>query len=203
MTITALNAEDMQRDQLRASVGRAFVETPIAVLTAGGEVVARGEGEVLAGGDLADTIYLDDPEQTEASRHDGWLKTGDIGRIDEAGYLFLLGRSKEMIISGGYNIYPAEVERALAAHPAVREVCAFGVADEKWGERLEAAVAADGVSEDALRAFVRDALGPVRTPKRLHMLAALPRNPVGKVVRSDVRALCEQQNKTFGEEAVS
>ena len=203
MTITALSARDMQRDELRASVGRAFAETPIAVLTASGEVATRGEGEVLAGGDLADTSYLNDPEQTAASRHDGWLKTGDIGRIDDAGYLFLLGRSKEMIISGGYNIYPAEVERALAAHPAVREVCAFGVADEKWGERLEAAVAADGVSEDALRAFVRDALGPVRTPKRLHMLAALPRNPVGKVVRSDVRALCVQEKEAFGEEAVS
>ena len=203
MTITALNAQDMQRDDLRASVGRAFAETPVAVLTASGEIKSRGEGEVLAGGDLADTIYLDDPEQTAASRYDGWLKTGDIGRIDEDGYLFLLGRSKEMIISGGYNIYPAEVERALAAHPAVREVCAFGVADEKWGERLEAAVAADAVSEEALRVFVRDALGPVRTPKRLHMLAALPRNPVGKVVRSDVRALCTQKDETLGEEAVS
>jgi len=203
MTITALTAEDMQRAELRASVGRAFAETPVAVLNAAGEVAARGEGEVLAGGDLADTIYLDDPEQTAASRHQNWLKTGDIGRIDEDGYLFLLGRSKEMIISGGYNIYPAEVERALAGHPAVREVCAFGVADEKWGERLEAAVAADGVSEEALRAFVREALGPVRTPKRLHMLAALPRNPVGKVVRSDVRALCAQQEENSGEEAVS
>lgn len=201
MTITALSAQDMQREELRASVGRAFADTPVAVLTPAGEVLERGEGEVLAGGDLADTTYLDDPEQTAASRHQGWLKTGDIGRIDAAGYLFLLGRSKEMIISGGYNIYPAEVERALAAHPAVREACAFGVADEKWGERLEAAVAADGVDEEALRAFVREALGPVRTPKRLHLLSALPRNPVGKVVRNDVRNLCA--NREQEEEAVS
>lgn len=201
MTITALDAEAMKRDELRASVGRAFPETPIAVLTTTGEVLDRGDGEVLAGGDLADTTYLDDPEQTAASRHHDWLKTGDIGRIDEAGYLFLLGRSKEMIISGGYNIYPAEVERALAAHPAVREACAFGVADEKWGERLEAAVAADGVNEETLRAFVRDAIGPVRTPKRLHLLSALPRNPVGKVVRNDVRDLCAQREQK--EEAAS
>ena len=201
MTITGLDATAMKREELRASVGRAFSETPICVLTASGEVFDHGEGEVLVGGDLADTTYLDDPQQTAASRHQDWLKTGDIGRIDENGYLFLLGRSKEMIISGGYNIYPAEVERALAAHPAVREACAFGVADEKWGERLEAAVAADGVDEETLRAFVRDAIGPVRTPKRLHLLSALPRNPVGKIVRNDVRDLCVAREQK--EEAVS
>ncbi|ANP44824.1 class I adenylate-forming enzyme family protein [Candidatus Viadribacter manganicus] len=190
MTITALDAASMRDPQLRASVGRAFARTPIGVMTTDGDVHERGEGEVVVGGDLADTSYLDDPDQTSASRHLGWLKTGDIGRIDDAGFLFLLGRSKEMIISGGYNIYPAEVERALTAHPAVREVCAFGVADEIWGERLEAAVVAEGADEALLRAFVRDALGPVRTPKRLYLLDALPRNPVGKIVRNDVRALC-------------
>ncbi len=203
MTITALSAAEMQREALRASVGRAFSETPIAVLTAADEVAACGEGEVLVGGDLAATSYLDDPAQSAASRHQSWLKTGDIGRVDEDGYLYLLGRSKEMIISGGYNIYPAEVERALAAHPAVREACAFGVADEVWGERLEAAVAADGADEATLRAFVREAIGAVRTPKRLHLLAALPRNPVGKVVRSDVRDLCAPKERELGEEAVS
>ncbi len=203
MTITALSAAEMQREALRASVGRAFSETPLAVLTTSNEIAAIGEGEILVGGDLAATSYLDDPVLSAGSRHEGWLKTGDIGRIDADGYLYLLGRSKEMIISGGYNIYPAEVERALAAHPAVREACAFGVADEIWGERLEAAVAADGVDEATLRAFVREALGAVRTPKRLHLLAALPRNPVGKVVRSDVRDLCARKEKEFGEEAVS
>lgn len=203
MTITALGARDMLNEALRASVGRAFPETPVAIMNTSGEIGASGEGEIVVRGDLVDTVYLDDPEQTAASRHEGWLKTGDIGRIDEAGYLYLLGRSKEMIISGGYNIYPAEVERALAAHPAVREACAFGVADEIWGERLEAAVAADGADEATLRAFVRDAIGAVRTPKRLHLLAALPRNPVGKVVQSDVRDLCARKEKELGEEAAS
>lgn len=189
MTITGLQPHELARPQLYGSVGRAFEGTDVALLTGASEVVARGEGEVIVRGDLADTSYLDDPQQTAASRHQGWLKTGDVGRIDERGYLFLLGRSKEMIITGGYNVYPAEVERALSAHPDVREACAFGVADEVWGERLEAAVSASGASEETLRAFVRDQLGPVRTPKRLHLVEALPRNPVGKIVRSEVRDL--------------
>src|SRR5690606_30512743 len=141
---------ELQRPELRASVGRAFAGTDVAVLTAEGGIEPRGEGEVIARGDLAASSYLDDPAQTEASRHDGWLKTGDIGRIDENGYLYLNGRSKEMIITGGYNVYPAEVERALAAHPAVSEACAFAVADEVWGERLEAAVCAADANEAAL-----------------------------------------------------
>lgn len=146
------------------------------------------EGEVVVAGDLTATTYLDDAAQTALARHGDWLKTGDIGRLDADGHLFLLGRAKEMIISGGYNIYPAEVEAALAAHPNVRETCAFGVEDATWGERLEAAVALHDPSGDLseLTAFVRERIGPVRTPKALHRLDTMPRNPVGKVVRADV-----------------
>jgi len=192
MTIAGLSPPEMARPELRTSVGRQFPETPVALLGDDGEVrTGEGEGEVLVRGDLAATVYLDDPEQTDAARHHGWLKTGDIGRLDADGYLYLLGRSKELIISGGYNIYPGEVEAALNAHPAVREACAFGVADDVWGERLEAVVALDdaAVAADALTAFVRETVGPVRTPKALHLVAALPRNPVGKVVRGEVKSL--------------
>lgn len=191
IAITGLSPSEMADPALRSSVGRPFPGAPVAVLTAGGDVAACGEGEVLVGGDLARTAYLDAPDLTAASRHDGWLKTGDIGRLAPDGLLTLIGRSKDLIITGGYNVYPAEVEAALTAHPAVREACAFALPDAVWGERLEAAVAVDPpfTDDDGLRAFVRDAVGPVRTPKRLHLLAALPRNPVGKVVRGEVRAL--------------
>jgi len=192
MTIAGLSPAEMARPELRASVGRLFPHTPVALLDADGTVQAdEAEGEILVQGDLTATTYLDDPEQTARARHDGWLKTGDIGRLDANGYLYLLGRSKELIISGGYNIYPGEVEAALNAHPAVREACAFGVADAVWGERLEAVVALDDVAiaPAALTAFVREAVGPVRTPKTLHVVAALPRNPVGKVVRGEVKSL--------------
>ncbi len=189
MTIAGLTPGQMQNPTLQASVGQAFKGTPMGVLCEDGQVrTVSAEGEVVVSGDLAATTYLDDAAQTALVRHGEWLKTGDIGRLDSDGHLFLLGRSKEMIISGGYNIYPAEVETALAAHPNVREACAFGVEDATWGERLEAAVVLHDPSGDLseLSAFVRDRIGPVRTPKTLHRLDALPRNPVGKVVRADV-----------------
>lgn len=189
MAIAGLTPQQMLDPVLQASVGQAFHGTRIGVLCDDGQVRAtRAEGEVVVSGDLAATTYLDDPVQTIAARHGNWLKTGDIGRLDANGHLFLLGRSKEMIISGGYNIYPVEVETALMAHPNVREACAFGVEDVTWGERLEAAVALHDPSGDLgeLTAFVRNRVGPVRTPKILHRLDALPRNPVGKVVRTDV-----------------
>lgn len=191
MTISALSPAHAARPALQACAGYPFPETPVRVLTADGAVAGIGEGEILVGGDLADTRYLDEPGATAAARFDGWLKTGDLGRLEADGRLTLLGRSREMIISGGYNIYPAEVEAALGAHPAVREACAFGVDDPVWGERLEVAVAFDPALADAdsLLDHVRRALGPVRTPKCLHTVPALPRNPVGKVVRGAVRSL--------------
>jgi len=191
MAITGQSPADMADPDQRGSVGRPFPGTPVAVLTRDGRILSRGEGEVIVGGDLARTEYLDAPDLTAAARHEGWLRTGDIGRLDADGRLTLIGRSKELIITGGYNVYPGEVEAALNAHPAVREACAFGLPDDVWGERLEAAVAVDArfVDDAAIRAFVREAIGPVRTPKRLHLMPALPRNPVGKVVRGEVRSL--------------
>lgn len=191
MTIAGLSPAEMTDPDRRAGVGRPFAGTPIRLLTSDGALIECGEGEIVVGGDLTRTHYLDAPELTAASRHDGWLKTGDIGRIGEDGLLYLIGRSKDLIITGGYNVYPGEVEAALNLHPMVREACAFAEPDEVWGERLEAAVAASpDVDPDVIIAFVRDRIGPVRTPKHLHILPDLPRNPVGKVVRDDVRALC-------------
>lgn len=191
MAIAGLSPSEMADPALRASVGRTFPGTRVAVLDSDGAVHDHGEGQVVVSGDLARTQYLDAPDLTAASRHGEWLKTGDIGRLDPDGLLTLIGRSKDLIITGGYNVYPGEVEAALNRHPAVREACAFAVADDVWGERLEAAVAVEPGFTDAaaLRAFVRDAIGPVRTPKRLHLLSALPRNPVGKVVRAEIRDL--------------
>lgn len=200
MAIAGLSPAELADPARRTAVGRPFPGTPVAVLDAGGAVrTANAEGEVLVGGDLAATSYLDDPQLTASTRHGDWRRTGDRGRLDAEGYLHLLGRTSELIITGGYNVYPAEVEAALNRHPTVREACAFAVEDPIWGERLEAAVATTGeVDVKALTAFVREAIGPVRTPKTIHPLAALPRNPVGKVVRNEVRNLIYPALETIG-----
>lgn len=133
--------------------------------------------------------YLNRPDATaEAITPDGWFRTGDIGRIDEDGYIFIEDRLKDMIISGGENIYSIEVERVLAEHPAVTEVAVIGVPDEKWGEAVKAVVALDhDVPEKELIAFARERLAGYKCPKSVDIVDALPRNPTGKIVKKDLR----------------
>jgi acyl-CoA synthetase (AMP-forming)/AMP-acid ligase II len=133
-----------------------------------------------------------DPE-TSAARftRDGAVRTRDMGYLDEDGFLFLVDRKEDLIISGGYNIWPLEIESAIAAHPAVREVAVVGVPDEKWGESIFAAVTlADGaqVSEQELIDWARERVGSVKKPRFVHIAdEPLPKSPVGKLLRRQVR----------------
>jgi acyl-CoA synthetase (AMP-forming)/AMP-acid ligase II len=123
---------------------------------------------------------------------DGWLHTGDVGAIDERGYLFIHGRLREMINTGGFKVFPGDVEAVLVRHPSVAEACVFGVEDPKWGEAVHATVSLvpGGVgNEQALIEFVKQELDSIKAPKRIYFLDELPRNPVGKVNRSAVKAL--------------
>jgi acyl-CoA synthetase (AMP-forming)/AMP-acid ligase II len=136
------------------------------------------------------TGYLDNTEATAATLIDGWLHTGDLGLVDERGLLFIKGRLREMIISGGFNIYPSDVEGALGKHPAVHECAVFGVDDAKWGEAVHAAVELNpghDVGEAALIAHVKTLLDSVKAPKRIHIVVRLPRSPVGKVLRREAK----------------
>src|SRR5579884_1016404 len=146
-------------------------------LDAEGEVQVRGPN-VIAG-------YLDRPDATaEAFTADGWFRTGDLGERDGEGYLRLVGRSKELIITGGYNVLPREVEEALATHPGVREVAVVGRPSERWGEEVTAVVVAEGeVDADALRRHAAELLAPYKVPRRVEFASELPRNALGKVVR--------------------
>lgn len=134
--------------------------------------------------------YLNKPEATaEAITPDGWFRTGDVGRLDADGYLFVEDRIKDMIITGGENVYSIEVERILAEHPAVVEVAVFGVPDDKWGEAVKAVVAleGDGVDEAGLIAWARKHLAAYKCPKTVDIIDALPRNPTGKIMKRDLR----------------
>jgi long-chain acyl-CoA synthetase len=133
--------------------------------------------------------YLGDPEKTSAAWREtdaGWAFTvGDLGRIDEDGYVFLDGRREDLVISGGVNVYPAEVERVLAEVAGVDDIAVFGIEDEQWGQRVCAAVVG-AVEEQALRHHAREHLAPAKRPKEYHRLASLPRTPTGKVRRLEL-----------------
>ena len=135
--------------------------------------------------------YWRKPEATaETLVEDGWLRTGDVARIDPEGFVYLEDRVKDMIISGGENVYPAEVERVLAEHPAVAEVAVIGVPDEQWGETVKACVGGPGAtaSLDELEALSRAHLAGYKRPTSVDVLEALPRNATGKILRKDLRA---------------
>jgi acyl-CoA synthetase (AMP-forming)/AMP-acid ligase II len=135
--------------------------------------------------------YLGKPEATaEAKTPDGWMRTGDVGRLDDGGFLYIIDRLKDMIISGGENVYSPEVENVLAAHPSVGEVAIIGVPDERWGEVVKAVVApAAGATVDAgeLIAFARERLAHYKCPQSIDVVEALPRNPAGKVLKRELR----------------
>jgi acyl-CoA synthetase (AMP-forming)/AMP-acid ligase II len=148
-----------------------------------GQIVARTDGQ-MAG-------FWNDPEATKARIVDGWVLTGDIGRLDANGYLYMLDRSDDMIISGGYNIWPAELENAIADHPQVLEVAVFGVPHEKWGEAPMAVCVVGegaGVSEDEIIALCAERLGSYKKPVAVEITREpLPKSPVGKIRRKELR----------------
>ncbi len=148
-----------------------------------GEIWIRS-GQVMLG-------YWKQPGETEKAIVDGWFRSGDVGYVDADGYLYIHDRIKDMIVSGGENVYPAEVENALMAHPRVADVAVIGVPDDKWGEVPKAiVVATDGPAPDAkeILAFARERLAGFKVPKSVEFVEALPRNPTGKILKQELRA---------------
>ena len=188
--LTAMQPEDFEDPNNWASVGRATWFSDVAIMSPDGNLLPSGEiGEVVARGDLLMTGYWRMPEKTAETIQDGWLHTGDRGLIDHRGYLYLKDRLKDIVITGGFNVYPVDVENALSQHPAVHECLVFGVPDDKWGESVQAAVQirpGHQLDEVTLISFVRELLGPVQTPKRIHFYESLPRSNVGKLLKSAV-----------------
>ncbi len=196
-TITAMRAEAIAAavrdgDEARlASVGVARFATRVEVVDEDDRPLPRGEvGEVAVAGPTVMAGYLDQPEETAEALRGGRLHTGDLGRFDEAGNLTLVDRAKDVVITGGYNVYPSEVERVLLADPAVVEAAVVGIPDEEWGETVVAFVVAREGSEldtDALEARCLDAIARYKRPRRYVVVDALPRNSAGKVLKSELR----------------
>ncbi len=173
------------------SVGREFGAAQVMIRGDDGEPCATGEvGEICICAPWMTPGFWKNPELDARRLVGGWLLTGDLGRVESDGFMYLADRKEDMIISGGYNVYPAEVEHALAAHPAVAESGVFAVPDDKWGEAVHASVVLrpDAKATEAeLIAFVKERVAYFKVPKAVHVVDALPKTPVGKIVRRVLR----------------
>jgi acyl-CoA synthetase (AMP-forming)/AMP-acid ligase II len=189
MTITGLRRADHldADDAVLGSVGYARSGVDVAVLRADGNRAATGEiGEIVCRGDVVMSGYWRNPEATAATLQNGWLHTGDMGSFDERGFLTLRDRSKDVVISGGSNIYPREVEEALLEHPRVVEAGVVGAKDEEWGEVVVAFIVGD-VDTAELDAHLLDRIARFKRPKRYEFIDELPKNSYGKVLKRELR----------------
>jgi O-succinylbenzoate-CoA ligase len=184
---TLLLSEDALRKA--GSAGRATMFTDVRVRSDDGVISEQGEGEVVIKSDILLKEYWNRPDATRDAFDNGWFRTGDIGEIDDEGYLYIKDRLKDMIISGGENIYPAEIESVIIGIPGVSEVAVIGLTDEKWGEIACAIVVADQseVSEQQIVEFCGTRLARYKLPKKVIFTEAIPRNPTGKILKRVLR----------------
>ena len=175
-----------------ASCGRPYLECDVQILDDAGQPVATGEiGEIVVGGEDIFAGYWRAPELTAEVLKDGRYHTGDLARADDEGFVYIVDRKKDMVISGGFNVYPSEVESVLYQHDAVQEACVFAIPDDKWGESVAAHVVLKaGRIADAtlIDAFCAERLAGFKRPRRVEFVDALPKNPNGKVMRKAVQA---------------
>jgi fatty-acyl-CoA synthase len=195
MVITHLKKGEHDVLERLASCGRPVPWMHVALLDSDNRPVGRGEsGEICTRGPLVMTGYKDLPDETAETLAGEWLHTGDVGRFDDDGFLYIVDRTKDMVITGGFNVFPREVEDVISTHPAVSQAMVIGVPDEKWGEAVKAVVVLQPGNEstDALTAelqqLVKDAKGSQQAPKSIDYVDSLPLTPVGKPDKKAVRA---------------
>jgi acyl-CoA synthetase (AMP-forming)/AMP-acid ligase II len=199
MTITYLPHRDHvfegspEKEKRLASAGISRTDVEVRIFDPDDNELPPGKiGNIVTRSDLVMKGYWRNPEATAATIRNGWLDTGDMGCMDDKGYLFIMDRSKDMIISGGENIYPREIEEVLIKHPAVREVSVIGVPDAKWGEAIKAVVAlvpGQRSSEKELIAFCKEHIASYKKPKSVDFVEKLPKNNYGKILKKELRAI--------------
>jgi fatty-acyl-CoA synthase len=183
-------AHDPAKGKLR-SCGVAWPGVEVRIVDADGAESLRGKiGEIVVKSPVVMKGYWNKPESTAQSVKDGWMHTGDAAYIDEDGFIFIYDRVKDMIVTGGENVYPAEVENAIFGHPQVADIAVIGVPDEKWGEAVKAVVVAKpGAPHDAdsILAWARERIAGYKVPKSIDFVEAIPRNITGKILRRELR----------------
>jgi fatty-acyl-CoA synthase len=193
--LTMMRKEEhaLDKPQRLASCGKPPAGVRMALLNGEGAEVSHGEiGEVCIRSQAVMAGYWERPEQTAETLRDGWLHTGDLAYQDDEGFYYLVDRAKDMIISGGFNVYPREVEDVLTAHPAVAMAAVIGVPDEKWGEKVVAVIVprpGEAVDAGEMIALVKDKKGAIMAPKQVDFVASLPQTALGK---TDKKALRKQ-----------
>jgi long-chain acyl-CoA synthetase len=192
-SVIVLEPEDHDREELLRSAGRPYpwVELRVVDPESGGALPRGSVGEVWLRGPNVTPGYFNRPAETAAAlTRDGWLRTGDGGYVNAEGYLFLTDRIKDMIVTGGENVYPVEVEEVLAQHPGVADVAVIGVRDAHWGEAVKALVVVrpgTRVAPEELIAFARERLAGYKLPRSVDFVGELPRTPSGKVLKRELR----------------
>jgi fatty-acyl-CoA synthase len=190
MTETSSHASllgKMEQTIAPGSVGRGLIHSEIRIVDNNGAPCAPGEiGEIVIRGPHVMSRYWRRPEATAETLVDGWLHSGDLGRTDANGYVYVVDRKRDMIISGGVNLYPRDIEEVIAAHPGVGEVAVFGIPDEKWGESIAACIVlrkgATATADDIVR-FAGERIARFKIPKLIEFVSELPKNPSGKVLK--------------------
>ncbi|MEY2874499.1 MAG: long-chain fatty-acid-CoA ligase, partial [Pseudomonadota bacterium] len=179
-------------DERLSACGLPSVLNALAIMDDEARPLPQGRsGEICVRGDIVMKGYYKQPDKTAETIIDGWLHTGDVGHLDAQGYLHITDRKRDVIISGGFNVYPSEVEQVLWTHPAVLDCAVIGVPDDKWGEAVKAVVELKPQSQvgaEELIALCKERLGSVKAPKSVDFVPLLPRSPVGKVLKKDIRA---------------
>jgi acyl-CoA synthetase (AMP-forming)/AMP-acid ligase II len=188
-TITTLNPNQVLRKM--ASVGKPFVNVEIRLVDETNQEVPVGQiGEILARGPNIMVGYHKDPGATRETLKGGWLHTGDLGKLDDEGFLYIVDRKKDMIITGGENVYPREIEEVLYTHPRILEAAVIGLPDREWGERIHAVVVpkkGQTLTEEEVIQYCKDHIASFKKPKSVAFMEALPRSPAGKVLKRVLR----------------
>jgi long-chain acyl-CoA synthetase len=174
-----------------SSVGREVMVAKVRIMDDNGKILPPGEvGEIVIRSHQVMEAYYNKPEASAETLRGGWLHTRDVGYIDEDGYIYLVDRKDDMIVSGGFNVYPKEVENVLYSHPAVLEAAVFGVPDEKWGEAVKAVVslkAGQKATEEDIIEHCRKHLAGYKKPKSVDFIKELPKSPFGKIWRRKLK----------------